>query len=194
MLIGPVFSRSLDSQGVAPFGEVVEGMDVVDAINAEYGGEPEVPMILKIGNRYLQKNYPNLTIITACRFDSASDSDEIMQMETAMSELKPVRESDAQDAALDVSWSPANAPMGSGEAKKSGTDTLVSFQSKPEKDPNASTPALQPGAGLNTQEACEDEVDVDIEGMLGDLDNLEIPAEVLLAELGELDIPWVTAD
>ena len=30
MLIGPVFSRSLDSQGVAPFGEVVEGMDIVD--------------------------------------------------------------------------------------------------------------------------------------------------------------------
>src|SRR5258706_2820474 len=30
-------SETLDAQGFAPFGQVIEGMDVVDALNAEYG-------------------------------------------------------------------------------------------------------------------------------------------------------------
>jgi hypothetical protein len=30
-------AETLDAQGFAPFGRVVEGMDVVDALNAEYG-------------------------------------------------------------------------------------------------------------------------------------------------------------
>jgi hypothetical protein len=194
MRAGAIFSESLDSQGVAPFGEVVEGMEVVDIINAEYGGEPEVPMILKIGNRYLQQNYPNLTMITSCRFESASDSEGFIQLETNPSELEPVKELDTSDAVLDLSQPPADAPMCVVYNKTPATDTPVASESKPQQQVEASTPTIQPGAGLNAQVAPEDENDADIEGMLGDLEDLDIPADFLLGELDDLDIPLDRAE
>ena len=53
----------LDAQGFTPIGEVVEGMSVVDAINAEYGESPSQQKIGKRGNKYLRKLFPNLTYI-----------------------------------------------------------------------------------------------------------------------------------
>jgi cyclophilin family peptidyl-prolyl cis-trans isomerase len=50
----------LDSQGFAPFGTVVKGMDVVDSINAEYLERPSQPDIQAHGNVYLEENFPNL--------------------------------------------------------------------------------------------------------------------------------------
>ena len=51
--------------GFAPFGEVVEGMEVVDAINAEYGEQPSRAQgqIAMNGNAYLEENFPNLDYI-----------------------------------------------------------------------------------------------------------------------------------
>jgi peptidyl-prolyl cis-trans isomerase A (cyclophilin A) len=55
-------NSNLDSQGFAPFGEVVEGMDVVDSINQEYAGAPsdDQPLIQEQGNAFLEQKYPNL--------------------------------------------------------------------------------------------------------------------------------------
>ena len=53
----------LDGQNFAPFGEVVEGMEVVDAINAEYGQQPSQRQIGNRGNAYLEENFPNLDYI-----------------------------------------------------------------------------------------------------------------------------------
>jgi peptidyl-prolyl cis-trans isomerase A (cyclophilin A) len=53
----------LDGQGFAPFGKVVEGMDIVDAINAEYGEKPDQAKIQMVGNSYLQKEFPNLDFV-----------------------------------------------------------------------------------------------------------------------------------
>ena len=53
----------LDGQKFAPFGEVVEGMEVVDAINAEYGQQPSQRQIGNRGNAYLEENFPNLDYI-----------------------------------------------------------------------------------------------------------------------------------
>ena len=53
----------LDGQGFAPFGKVVEGMDIVDAINAEYGEKPDQSQIQMMGNSYLQKEFPKLDFV-----------------------------------------------------------------------------------------------------------------------------------
>jgi peptidyl-prolyl cis-trans isomerase A (cyclophilin A) len=60
-------NAQLDSQGFSPFGRVVEGMDVVDKINAEYGEAPEQPRIESEGNDYLKSNFPNLDYIKTAR-------------------------------------------------------------------------------------------------------------------------------
>ncbi len=50
----------LDADGFAPFGQVVEGMDVVDKINPEYGESPNQGLITMQGKAYLDKNFPRL--------------------------------------------------------------------------------------------------------------------------------------
>ena len=54
---------NLDGMGFAPFGEVIEGMEVVDEINAEYGQQPNQGQISGRGNSYLEENFPNLDYI-----------------------------------------------------------------------------------------------------------------------------------
>jgi peptidyl-prolyl cis-trans isomerase A (cyclophilin A) len=53
----------LDSQRFAPFGQVVQGMDVVEKINAQYGEQPEQPLMISQGNAYLIKAFPKLDYI-----------------------------------------------------------------------------------------------------------------------------------
>lgn len=53
----------LDRQRFAPFGHVVEGMDIVDAINSEYGEKPNQGQIQMMGNSYLQKEFPRLDFV-----------------------------------------------------------------------------------------------------------------------------------
>lgn len=50
----------LDRQGFAPFGQVIEGMETVDKINAEYGEKPNQGLIQQQGNAYLTKEFAKL--------------------------------------------------------------------------------------------------------------------------------------
>ena len=62
-------TRSLDSQGFSPFGQVVSGMNVVDKLNAEYGEGaprgrgPDQGRIQMEGNAYLAKDFGKLDFV-----------------------------------------------------------------------------------------------------------------------------------
>jgi peptidyl-prolyl cis-trans isomerase A (cyclophilin A) len=62
-------TQSLDPQGFAVFGRVVEGMDVVDQINAEYGEAPDQGRIQAEGNTYLKSSFPNLDYVKTARVE-----------------------------------------------------------------------------------------------------------------------------
>lgn len=55
-------NKFLDSQGFAPFGEVVEGMDVVDKLNPEYG-DGDQDKISKGGIAFVNKTYPRMDLV-----------------------------------------------------------------------------------------------------------------------------------
>lgn len=56
-------NTNLDGQGFAPFGRVVQGIDVVDRINGEYGQSPNQALIQQQGNAYLEAQFPRLDYI-----------------------------------------------------------------------------------------------------------------------------------
>jgi peptidyl-prolyl cis-trans isomerase A (cyclophilin A) len=62
-------NRNLDGMGFSPFGTVIEGMDVVDKINSEYGEGapngrgPDQGRVQGEGNAYLKKDFPDLDYI-----------------------------------------------------------------------------------------------------------------------------------
>ena len=65
----------LDGQGFSPFGEVVEGMDVVDKLyngygeGAPQGNGPSQGRIARGGNKYLTDNFPRLDSIKTARIE-----------------------------------------------------------------------------------------------------------------------------
>ncbi len=60
-------NASLDGQGFTPFGKVIEGMDVVRAINTEYGensaGDDVQGNLKRKGNAFILKRFPRVDLI-----------------------------------------------------------------------------------------------------------------------------------
>jgi peptidyl-prolyl cis-trans isomerase A (cyclophilin A) len=62
-------NAQLDSTGFAPFGEVIEGMDVVDSLTYLYGdiaprgAGPDPVKAQQIGNAYFERDFPRLDAI-----------------------------------------------------------------------------------------------------------------------------------
>ena len=67
-------NSSLDSQGFAPFGQVVSGMETVDKFES-YGRNnvPDQGMITAEGNAYLQRDYPKLTVIKKATIETTPE-------------------------------------------------------------------------------------------------------------------------
>ena len=57
-------NSNLDRMGFTPFGSVVEGMDVVNSLNNEYGQTANQGRITMEGNSYLKTNFPKMDFIT----------------------------------------------------------------------------------------------------------------------------------
>jgi len=53
----------LDSDGFAPFGKVVDGMEVASNIESKYREQPDQNMIRQQGNEYLKSRFPDLDFI-----------------------------------------------------------------------------------------------------------------------------------
>jgi cyclophilin family peptidyl-prolyl cis-trans isomerase len=60
-------NQTLDSQGFAPFAIVIEGMENVEKLNAEYREQPDQQRIERQGNAYLNQNFPRLDYIKTAR-------------------------------------------------------------------------------------------------------------------------------
>jgi peptidyl-prolyl cis-trans isomerase A (cyclophilin A) len=60
-------NKNLDRQGFAPFGQVVEGMAVVDSIYGGYGETPSYHLIATLGNSYLKRMFPKLDHIKSAK-------------------------------------------------------------------------------------------------------------------------------
>lgn len=58
-------NERLDELGFTPFGKVIEGLDVLEILNSEYGEEASQQQgrIQKEGNKFLDKNFPGLDSI-----------------------------------------------------------------------------------------------------------------------------------
>merc|ERR1712216_556709 len=56
-------NSNLDSMGFPPFGEIIEGMPIVQRIYAEYGESPNQAHIQEHGNAYLNDEFPSLSFI-----------------------------------------------------------------------------------------------------------------------------------
>jgi peptidyl-prolyl cis-trans isomerase A (cyclophilin A) len=63
MFINYSDNANLDRQNFVPVGRVVEGMDVVDSIYAEYRQKPDFHMIATLGNNYLYRMFPRIDYI-----------------------------------------------------------------------------------------------------------------------------------
>jgi peptidyl-prolyl cis-trans isomerase A (cyclophilin A) len=71
VFINFVDNTGLDGQGFAPFGQVVEGMDVVDQLYSGYGRNnvPNQGRIMAEGNAYLEKQYPKLDYVKSATIE-----------------------------------------------------------------------------------------------------------------------------
>jgi len=58
----------LDGMGFSPFGKVIEGLDVVQAITSQYGESPRQDLITTQGDKYISQFFPEIDRIKTVTF------------------------------------------------------------------------------------------------------------------------------
>lgn len=76
IFVNYVNNASLDQQGFTPFGKVLSGMEVLEALNAKHGGNASEKQgrIQKEGNAFLDKAFPGLDSIKRASFVETDES------------------------------------------------------------------------------------------------------------------------
>jgi len=72
VFISLVNNARLDAMGFAPFGKIIEGMDVVNQLYSGYGESPDQGKIQSQGKAYLEKSFPKLDAIITARVEPAA--------------------------------------------------------------------------------------------------------------------------
>jgi peptidyl-prolyl cis-trans isomerase A (cyclophilin A) len=67
VFINFVNNARLDAMRFAPFGQVVQGMDVVNKLNGQYRDQPDQAQMEMQGNAYLNKSFPKLDYIKTAK-------------------------------------------------------------------------------------------------------------------------------
>jgi len=113
VFINTVDNRRLDAMGFAPFGKVVEGMDVVRSLYSEYGEGaprgrgPSQTRIQAEGNAYLEAEFPELDHV----------------VEATIVELSPEAVPDLEEETSEVA--PRDVPPGEGREAPAFSDDEV---------------------------------------------------------------------
>lgn len=68
MYINTQDNQHLDAYDVAPIGEIVEGMDVIDRVYGGYFGRPMLQKIKREGSKYLDQEFPKLGKIVSAKY------------------------------------------------------------------------------------------------------------------------------
>ena len=100
----------LDSKLFAPFGKVVEGMEVATSINSQYGERPDQGRMKYEGNVYLKESFPGLDYIlkaTVVSGEAANSEAASAEGDAAESEADDASQADAPAAESDAAETPA---------------------------------------------------------------------------------------
>jgi peptidyl-prolyl cis-trans isomerase A (cyclophilin A) len=89
VFINLVDNARLDSMGFSPFGQVIEGMDLIDKLNAEYGEQPDQGRLEAEGRGYLEKSFPRLDIIKSAVILAAAAAQPTAHPPTATKQPAP---------------------------------------------------------------------------------------------------------
>jgi cyclophilin family peptidyl-prolyl cis-trans isomerase len=66
-IVDNAYLDDLNGIGFPPIGEIIQGVEVLDKLNGEYGNTPNNGRPPREGNAYLRREFPNLDYITRAR-------------------------------------------------------------------------------------------------------------------------------
>lgn len=137
----------LDGQGFSPFGEVISGMEYVDAIESKYGETPDQGMLQAKGNEYLKAKFPDLDYIKKAT---------IIVEEPAMTPITPAPAAVMKlEAEMKPETSPTPEATPAADAKPA--EEMPAEKKPTDPAPAETTPAAEPAPAATAEPAMKKE-------------------------------------